>query len=59
MATSLRAHRKTADEVIVRLRADPGLPLAFLPRLPTADLGPPEIDRLAVTLTPYLTGSLG
>ena len=45
-----RAHRKTADEVIARLRGDPGLPLVSLPRLPTADLGPPEIDRLALAL---------
>ena len=50
MATSLRAHRKTADEVIARLLHDPGLPLVSLPRLPTADLGPPEIDRLALAL---------
>lgn len=59
MATSLRAHRKTADEVIARLRQDPGLELIFLPRLPTADLGPPEIDRLAVMLGPSLTGRVG
>jgi anion-transporting ArsA/GET3 family ATPase len=59
MATSLRAHRKTADEVITRLRDDPGLPLVYLPRLPTADLGPPEIDRLALALGAADLGAAG
>jgi hypothetical protein len=30
------------------LRQDPGLPMIQLPRLPTTDLGPAEIDELAL-----------
>lgn len=59
LADSLRAHRKTADEMIARLKVDPGLALIALPRLPTADLGPPEIDRLAAALTASLQATSG
>lgn len=47
VATSVRAHRQTAEQMLGRLRADPGLPLVMLPRLPTIDLGPADIGRLA------------
>jgi anion-transporting ArsA/GET3 family ATPase len=47
MAASVRAHRRTADEMLDRLRADPGRPLVLLPRLPTADLGAADVERLA------------
>jgi anion-transporting ArsA/GET3 family ATPase len=50
MAAGLRAHRRVADEVLARLRRDPGLPLVTLPRLPTADLGPSQIATLARAL---------
>jgi hypothetical protein len=33
--------------VLETLRKDPGLPMIELPRLPTTDLGPAEIDELA------------
>jgi anion-transporting ArsA/GET3 family ATPase len=47
MAVGVRAHRRSADAMLARLEADPGLPLILLPRLPTADLGPAEIGHLA------------
>jgi anion-transporting ArsA/GET3 family ATPase len=47
LAGSLRAHRRVADEVLERLRRDPGGPQVMLPRLPTADLGPNEVAILA------------
>jgi len=50
LATSLRSHRRVADEVLERLGRDPGGPLVTLPRLPTADLGPPDLAALAALL---------
>jgi anion-transporting ArsA/GET3 family ATPase len=47
LAASLRAHRRVAEEVLERLRRDPGGPQVELPRLPTADLGPNEVAILA------------
>jgi anion-transporting ArsA/GET3 family ATPase len=47
MAASARAHRFTADQMLARLRDDPGLPLLTLPRLPTVDLGPDDLTHLA------------
>jgi len=46
-AASLMAVRRSdAEEVLTTLRRDPGLPLLELPRLPTTDLGPTELDEL-------------
>jgi Mrp family chromosome partitioning ATPase len=50
MAASVRAHRRVADEVLERLRKDPGQPLLTLPRLATADIGPEQIALLAARL---------
>ncbi len=50
IATSLRSHRRVADEQLERLRRDPGGPLILLPRLPSADLGPPEVAVLAARI---------
>jgi anion-transporting ArsA/GET3 family ATPase len=46
-AALLAARRSEAEEVLAGLRRDPGLPLVELPRLPTTDCGPAEIDELA------------
>ena len=46
-AALLAARRHEAEEVLEILRKDPGLPMIELPRLPTTDLGPAEIDELA------------
>jgi anion-transporting ArsA/GET3 family ATPase len=46
-AALLAARREEAEEVLGTLRKDPGLPMIELPRLPTTDLGPAEIDELA------------
>jgi hypothetical protein len=51
LAASQRSHRRLADDVLARLRADPGGPLLLLPRLPTADVGPEQIAILAAHLT--------
>jgi anion-transporting ArsA/GET3 family ATPase len=50
MAASVRAHRAIADDMLARLRVDPGLPLLSLPRLLTADLGPLDVEQLATSL---------
>jgi Anion-transporting ATPase len=50
MAASVRAHRRVADEVLDRLRKDPGGPLLTLPRLHTADIGPEQVALLAARL---------
>jgi hypothetical protein len=50
LAASLRSHRRVAEEVLERLRRDPGGPLIELPRLPSADLGPAEVAVLAARL---------
>jgi Mrp family chromosome partitioning ATPase len=46
-AALLAARRREAEVVLETLRKDPGLPMIELPRLPTTDLGPAEIDELA------------
>jgi Mrp family chromosome partitioning ATPase len=43
----LAARRQEAEDVLATLRKDPALPMIELPRLPTTDLGPAEIDELA------------
>jgi anion-transporting ArsA/GET3 family ATPase len=58
MAASVRAHRRIADEMLVRLRADPGAPLVMLPRLPTAEMGPGQIATLARELKTVVTGAV-
>jgi anion-transporting ArsA/GET3 family ATPase len=54
IAANLRSHRRVADEVLARLANDPGGPIVALPRLPTADLGPPELAVLAARLAESL-----
>jgi Mrp family chromosome partitioning ATPase len=49
-ARLLRDLRVDAEEILTRLRTDPGLPLIELPRLATTDLGPPEVAELAEIL---------
>lgn len=51
----LAARRRDADRIVMGLRIDPGLPMIELPRLPTSDLGPEEIDRLADLLAEALS----
>jgi hypothetical protein len=53
LATALRSQRRLADEVMARLREDPGGPLLTLPRLPTADLGPAEVALLAARIASF------
>jgi anion-transporting ArsA/GET3 family ATPase len=55
-ARLLAARRAEAEEVLASLRRDPGLPIVQLPRLPTTDCGPAEIDELAATLYAGLNG---
>jgi hypothetical protein len=47
MVAGVRAHRQTADQMLQRLKTDPGLPMVLLPRLHTADLGAADIEHLA------------
>ncbi len=47
MAAGVRAHRRTADDMLARLKANPGLPMVLLPRVPKADLGPEDVEQLA------------
>jgi anion-transporting ArsA/GET3 family ATPase len=47
MAGGIRAHRRTSEDMIARLKGNPGLPMVFLPRVPTADLGPEDVEHLA------------
>jgi anion-transporting ArsA/GET3 family ATPase len=49
MAAGVRAHRKTADDLLARLEHALG-PLIRLPRFPTADLGPSEIEHIVPLL---------
>lgn len=49
-AALLATRRREAEGVLATLRRDPGLPMVELPRLPTTDLGPAEIDELATFL---------
>jgi anion-transporting ArsA/GET3 family ATPase len=46
-AALLATRRRDAEKVLETLREDPGLPMIELPRLPTTDLGPSEVDELA------------
>jgi len=39
--------RRDAERTVANLAADPGLPMLQLPRLPSNDLGPEEISKLA------------
>jgi anion-transporting ArsA/GET3 family ATPase len=41
--------RRDAERIVQGLAIDPGLPMHFLPRLPTSDLGPEQIAELAQT----------
>jgi anion-transporting ArsA/GET3 family ATPase len=47
MAAGVRAHRRTAEDMLARLKENPGQPMWLLPRLPTADLGPDDVEHLA------------
>ena len=47
MAAGVRAWRRSADDMLARLKENPGLPMVLLPRLPTADLGPEDVEHLA------------
>ncbi len=58
-ARLLREWRLDAETVLARLQADPGLPTIELPRLPTTDLGPPEIFELGELLAAGLGPSAG
>jgi anion-transporting ArsA/GET3 family ATPase len=53
--TVLAARRRDADRIIVGLASDPGLPMLQLPRLPSNDLGPEEVDHLADLLAQTLS----
>jgi anion-transporting ArsA/GET3 family ATPase len=43
----LGARRRDAERMLASLAIDPGLPMLQLPRLPSNDLGPEEVDVLA------------
>jgi anion-transporting ArsA/GET3 family ATPase len=46
--TAILAERRgDADRIVLGLADDPGLPMLYLPRLPTSNLGPDEIAALA------------
>ncbi|HET6150328.1 MAG TPA: ArsA family ATPase [Polyangia bacterium] len=47
MAGGIRAHRRTAEGMLARLKENPGLPMVLLPRVPTVDLGPEDVENLA------------
>jgi hypothetical protein len=49
-AALLRRRRQEAEQILARLRADPGLPTIELPRLPRTDLGPADVEILASAL---------
>jgi anion-transporting ArsA/GET3 family ATPase len=46
-ASVLAARRNDAERVLENLARDPGLPMIQLPRMPTNDLGPGEIQQLS------------
>jgi anion-transporting ArsA/GET3 family ATPase len=48
--STLGARRRDAERIVASLATDPGLPMIELPRLPSNDLGPTEIEALAVVL---------
>jgi anion-transporting ArsA/GET3 family ATPase len=56
-AALLAARRDEAEEVLAGLHRDPGLPMLELPRLPTTDCGPAEIDELAMMLYASITST--
>src|SRR5262245_30501327 len=56
-AATVRAHHRVADEMLGRLRQDPGQPLLLLPRLPTAEMGPAQIATLAAAMRSSAGGS--
>lgn len=43
----LAARRRDAERIVASLAKEPALPMIELPRLPTNDLGPEEVTRLA------------
>ena len=47
MAGGIRAHRRSAEQMLARLKENPGLPMVLLPRVPTAELGPEDVEQLA------------
>jgi anion-transporting ArsA/GET3 family ATPase len=55
LAERVRAHRRAADAVIESLKANPGLPMLRLPRIPTVDIGPALIDALVPALAAGLS----
>ena len=46
-AAILAARRCDAERIIQNLARDPGLPIIQLPRLPTNDMGPSEVEQLS------------
>jgi hypothetical protein len=58
-ARLLRERRQDAEQVLIRLRRDPALPILELPRLPATNLGPTEIAALADVLfqSPFFQGA--
>ncbi|HEX7507556.1 MAG TPA: ArsA family ATPase [Polyangia bacterium] len=50
----LAARRRDAERIVSGLEIDPGLPMLHLPRLPSNDLGPEEINHLADLLAAAL-----
>lgn len=46
-AAVLAARRSDAERILEGLARDPGLPMIQLPRMPTNDLGPAEIEQLS------------
>jgi hypothetical protein len=51
-AAILAARRNDAERIIDGLTRDPALPMILLPRLPTNDLGPAEVEQLSRLLGP-------
>jgi anion-transporting ArsA/GET3 family ATPase len=58
-ARLLGERRRDAERVLAGLRADPGLPIIELPRLPATDLGPAEIEEVASILLAALQAPAG
>lgn len=58
-ARLLRERRQDAEQVLIRLRRDPALPMLELPRLPATSLGPAEVAALADVFfqSPFFQGS--
>jgi len=46
-AAILAARRNDAERIIEGLRRDPALPMIQLPRMPTNDIGPAEVEQLS------------